>query len=62
MSQEEEIKIILLGECSVGKTSIINCFMNREFQTHELSTIGVEQTRKKIKRVYGFLSNKRFVL
>ena len=48
MSQEEEIKIILLGECSVGKTSIINCFMNREFQSHELSTIGVEQTRKKI--------------
>ena len=45
--EKESIIIILLGDCSVGKTSIINRFMNREFETYELSTIGVELVKKK---------------
>ena len=49
LSEEEKIKIILLGESTVGKTSIINRFMERDFETHELGTIGIEQIRKKIK-------------
>ena len=35
MSSREplDIKIILLGECGVGKTSIINRFINNEFSS-----------------------------
>ena len=50
--EKESIIIILLGDCSVGKTSIINRFMNREFETYELSTIGVELVKKKIEFNY----------
>ena len=53
MSEEqEEMKIILLGDCSVGKTSIINRFIGREFETYELSTIGIEHVRQKLEIEY----------
>ena len=45
--EKESIIIILLGDCSVGKTSIINRFIGREFETYELSTIGIEHVRQK---------------
>ncbi len=46
--REEEIKLALLGEASVGKTSILNRFMERDFNSNELNTIGIEQSRKKL--------------
>ena len=53
MSEEcEEMTIIILGDCSVGKTSIINRFIGREFETYELSTIGIEHIRKKLEVEY----------
>ena len=53
MSEEqEEMKIILLGDGSVGKTSIINRFIGREFETYELSTIGIEHVRQKLEIEY----------
>ena len=35
----KSIKIILLGESKVGKTSLINSFLNKQFLEHTLSTI-----------------------
>jgi len=37
---EEILKIVLIGESSVGKTSIINQFMEKTFQEYLQSTVG----------------------
>ena len=53
MSEEQqEMTIILIEDCSVGKTSIINRFIGREFETYELSTIGIEHIRHKLEIKY----------
>ena len=51
--KEEEIKLALLGDANVGKTSILNRFMKRDFNSKEISTIGMEQSRKKLEIEIG---------
>ena len=45
----EKIKIILTGESGVGKTCIINQYINQRFDTAFLSTIGTDKSLKEIK-------------
>lgn len=45
---EEEIKVVLVGESGVGKTSIINRLINNEFNDNRKVTIGANYTLKKI--------------
>ncbi len=44
----EKIKIILVGESEVGKTCIINQYINQEFEQNHLTTIGVGESKKEI--------------
>ena len=37
---EKDVKVILLGESGVGKTCIINRYINNEFQNNVASTLG----------------------
>jgi len=46
------IKILLLGESSVGKSSIVNRYTNHTFQSNGLLTIGIE-VKKIIKNIQG---------
>lgn len=48
-------KICLLGEFSVGKTSLIRRFVEGHFDEKYLSTIGVHMTRKRLERCEHFL-------
>ena len=43
------IKIGLLGDSSVGKTAICNSFLNMEFSSDNISTIGLEKLETKFK-------------
>ena len=43
-----DIKVVFLGESTVGKTSIISCFAQGEFNQEQTSTIGACFTMKKI--------------
>ena len=47
MADEEENKAILLGESGVGKTCIINQFINGKFDEKLLSTLSAQFCRKK---------------
>ena len=47
------IRISMLGDSSVGKTSIINAFLNVEFNNTLLSNIGIEKTEAKMKMKDG---------
>ena len=42
------IRISMLGDSSVGKTSLINTFLNVEFTENVLSNIGIEKTETKM--------------
>ncbi len=46
---KEIIKIILLGDCSTGKTSLINVFEGLEFTENMISTIGCQYCSKEKK-------------
>lgn len=39
-------KICLIGDFAVGKTSLIRCFVERQFSDHYLSTVGVKISLK----------------
>ena len=43
------IKIGLLGDSTVGKTAICNSFLNMEFSSDNISTIGLEKLETKFK-------------
>ena len=45
-SNEETIKIITLGESSVGKTSILAKYVDEIFDINVISTLGVDFKRK----------------
>lgn len=44
--KEKRVKVILLGESSVGKSSIFNQFINADFDPFSLSTVGVDIRRR----------------
>ena len=48
LSQEgdNELKIVVIGESSVGKTSIINQYINELFIDQSISTIGTDKFTK----------------
>lgn len=50
MSQKPKklVKIILLGDCSVGKTSLMNQYVHFKFSLHYKSTIGADFLTKKL--------------
>ena len=48
MDNENEIKMILLGDCGVGKTNIISRYLKNEFTEDELSTTGANYAMKKL--------------
>ena len=48
MQNEEENKVVLIGESGVGKTCIINQFMNGKFDANSLSTLSAQFFRKNI--------------
>ena len=52
-----EYKIITLGESSVGKTSIINRFINGEFRPDSMPTLGIKHSFKILE--LGHLNNKK---
>ena len=43
------IKIVLLGECNVGKTTIFQRFVHKNINENQLSTIGIEFNAKNYK-------------
>ena len=47
---EKEIKVILLGDSGVGKTCIINRYINDEFNPNSKTTLGSNASSKLIKR------------
>ena len=49
-SDKNEIKIILLGDAGVGKTSIILRYYKNEFLSNNISTIGASYIQKEIKK------------
>ena len=51
--EKPPIKIALLGDEKVGKTSICSSFLGLEFQDDCLSTFGNEANRKRISLKYG---------
>ena len=48
-TRNAKFKIALLGDSSVGKTSIVKRLINNDFKENQLSTIGTEQNTKTIK-------------
>ncbi len=48
MQNEEENKVVLIGESGVGKTCIINQFMNGKFDADSLATLSAQFCRKNI--------------
>lgn len=52
-----EYKIITLGNSSVGKTSIINRFINGEFRPDSMPTLGIKHSFKILE--LGHLNNKK---
>ncbi|MCB0368771.1 MAG: hypothetical protein KDD45_04805 [Bdellovibrionales bacterium] len=46
------VKILLLGESSVGKSSLVNRYTNHTFQSNGLLTIGIE-VKKIMKQMNG---------
>ena len=47
-NKERDVKIILLGDSGVGKTSIIKRFINNTFNQDEKSSIGSKSNDKKV--------------
>jgi len=47
-SSDETIKILMLGESGVGKSSILTRFTDDKFSTNFLTTLGVEYKHKTI--------------
>jgi small GTP-binding protein len=48
--ETKEVKVILLGETGVGKTSIINRFISNEFINDNTITLGSSFSTKEIKK------------
>ena len=48
MDNDNEIKMILLGDCGVGKTNIISRYLKNEFKENEMATSGASYAMKKI--------------
>ena len=50
MQKTATLKVILLGSCNVGKTSIINKYTKGVFYEKSTSTVGVDFANKPLSR------------
>ncbi len=57
MEDEKEIKMILLGNCGVGKTSIISRYIKDEFNADEMTSTGANYATKRIN-----INSKEYIL
>ena len=57
MEDENEIKMILLGNCGVGKTSIISRYIKDEFNADEMTSTGANYATKRIN-----INSKEYIL
>ena len=48
MKEKRDFKIITLGNSLVGKTSILQKFINKQFNENTLITLGMERFNKEI--------------
>lgn len=48
MSKKELLKVIVLGDSSVGKTSLMNQFVSKKFSTQYKATIGADFLTKEV--------------
>ena len=48
MKEATRVKILILGESSVGKSSLLTQFVDQKFETTHMPTIGVEYKQKLI--------------
>ena len=48
---EKEIKVILLGDSGIGKTCIINRYINDEYNPNSKTTLGANASSKVIKKI-----------
>ena len=48
MDNEIRVKIVVLGESTVGKTCLINSYVIRSFNINQLSTVGLDFRTKKL--------------
>lgn len=46
-NEENLLKIIVIGDSQVGKTSLITQFFDQKFHTHNVATVGVDFRIKK---------------
>ena len=49
MDEPQSVKVVLLGESSVGKTSIINQFITKKFNSHCSTTVTAQFISEEIK-------------
>lgn len=47
--EDSIIKLVILGNTNVGKTSLVNQYLNKEFMEKYNVTVGVDYFNKKIK-------------
>lgn len=48
MSRKKFLKVIILGDSGVGKTSLMNQFVNNKFSTQYKATIGADFLTKDV--------------
>ena len=51
--QRKVLRISLLGDTTVGKTSLIDAYFNIEFQEHTIANIGIDKQQKEMKMKDG---------
>ena len=51
--QRKVLRISLLGDTTVGKTSLINTFFNIEFSAHTIPNIGIDKQQKEMEMKDG---------
>ena len=51
--ERKVLRISLLGDTTVGKTSLIDVFFNIEFQEHTIANIGIDKQQKEMKMKDG---------
>ena len=49
------LKVIILGDSGVGKTSLMNQYVNKKFSNQYKATIGADFLTKEVSRKYIFL-------
>merc|ERR1712159_707742 len=54
------LKVIILGDSSVGKTSLMNQYVNKKFNTQYKATIGADFLTKEVSLVFDVTTKKSF--